>query len=167
MNPKIKNEINSLMFNSLEDEGFFKALELQYGSTIPLFHATDILSYESIKKYGLKIMEGSNFLHFGYSKQLYFQIGRSDYVDENRSILLKYDAPIDFLRVFCFVDLDNVTVKDADLVKFGINLDLITSEMKDFLKYYIWNDFNIEGMEIMIRENDGEEIDIIIPERIL
>ena len=80
---------------------------------------------------------------------------------------MKYDAPIDFLRVFCFVDLDNVTVKDTDLVKFGINLDLITSEMKDFLKYYIWNDFNIEGMEIMIRENDGEEIDIIIPERVL
>ena len=167
MEEEINQRIHELMFNSLEDDGFFKALELQYGKLIPLYHATDLGSYEKIKEEGLVLKEGSNYLHFGYSSQIYFQIGKSDYVDSYRSVLLKYNAPIKWLGQFAFADLDNVTVYDEDLLKFGISLDEITSEIRDFLKYYIWNEFKIEGMEIMIRDLDLGGIGQIFPERIL
>lgn len=166
MDKIIQSKIIQLIFNSLEDDGFFEALELQYGKVIPLYHATDLTSYEKIKEEGLVLKEGSNYLHFGYSSQIYFQIGRSDYVDSYRSVLLKYDAPIDWLGQFAFADLENVTVCDEDLLNFGICFEQITSEMKDFLKYYIWNEFKIEGMEIMIRDLDLVGIGEIFPERI-
>jgi hypothetical protein len=139
---------------------------LQYGKIIPLYHATDLSSYERIKEEGLVLKEGKNYLHWGYSSQLYFQIGRCDYLDSFRCVLLKYDAPIDWLAQFGFADLDNVSVQDEDLLKFGISLEQITSEMKDFLKYYIWNDFKFEGMEIMIKDLDMVGIGEIFPERI-
>jgi hypothetical protein len=161
-----KDKIFDMMFNSLEDDGFFKALELQYGKTIPLFHATDILSYERIKEEGLVLIEGKNYLNWGYSSQLYFQIGKCDYLDSFRCVLLKYGAPIDWLEQFAFADLDNVTVMDEDLEKYGVDLEQITSSMKDFLKYYIWNDFKIEGMEIMIMDLDLVGIGEIFPERV-
>lgn len=164
MEKTTNQRIHELMFNSYGDSGFFKALELLYGKLIPLYHATDVDSYEKIKEEGLVLQQGSNYLHFGYSSQIYFQIGRSDYVDSYRSVLLKYSAPIEWLGQFGFADLDNVTVPDEDLLKFGISLDEITSEMKDFLKYYIWNEFKIEGMEIMIMDLEG--IGGIFPERI-
>jgi hypothetical protein len=167
MEQTTNQRIHELMFNSLEDDGFFKALELQYGKVIPLYHATDLNSYEKIKEQGLVLQQGSNYLHFGFSSQIYFQIGKSDYVDSYRSVLLKYNAPIEWLGQFAFADLDNVTVYDEDLLKFGIPLEQITSEMKDFLKYYIWNEFKIEGMEIMIRDLDLGGIGQIFPERIL
>jgi hypothetical protein len=167
MNSKVDYEIKNIMFNSLEDDGFFKALELKYGKVVPLYHATDFESYQLIQTEGLKIMEGSNYLNWGYSKQLYFQIGKSDYVDNYRSILLRFNASIDWLSNFCFADLDNVTVNDKDLLEYGVNLNQISSEMKDFLKYYIWNEFNIDGMEIIIKENYIDEIGKIFPERIL
>ncbi|EOZ96158.1 hypothetical protein A33Q_2751 [Indibacter alkaliphilus LW1] len=155
------------MFNSFEIDGFFKALELQYGKRIPLYHATDISSYEMIKKEGLVLKEGKNSFHWGYSSQLYFQIGRSDYLDTYRSVLLKFNASIDWLGQFAFADLDNVIINDKDLLKFGICLEQITSEMKDFLKYYIWNDFMIEGMEIMIMDLNLVGIGEIFPERVV
>jgi hypothetical protein len=162
-----KDEINDLMFNSLEDDGFFKALELQFGKKIPLYHATDLSSYEKIKKEGLVLKESKNYLHWGNSSQLYFQIGRSDYLDSFRCVLLKYDAPIDWLAQFGFVDLDNATVIDEDLKKYGVDIEQTTSLMKDFLKYYIWNDFKIEGMEIMIVDLDSVGIGEIFPVRIV
>ena len=167
MEEEINQRIHELMFHSLEDDGFFKALELQYGKVIPLYHATDLDSYEKIKEEGLVLQQGSNYLHFGNPSQIYFQIGRSDYVDSYRSVLLKYNAPIEWLGQFGFADLDNVTVYDEDLLKFGIPLEQKTSEMKDFLKYYIWNEFKIEGMEIMIMDLDLGGIGQIFPERIL
>jgi hypothetical protein len=167
MKINLSKKINDLMFNSLEDDGFFKALELQYGKTVPLYHATDLLTFEKIKKEGLVLKKGKNYLQWGYSSQLYFQIGRSNYLDSHRSVLLKYEAPINWLAQFGFADLDNVTVTDDDLLKFGVCIEQITSEMKDFLKYYIWNDFKIEGMEIMIMDLNLVGIGEIFPERIL
>lgn len=162
-----KDKIYDLVFNSLKDDGFFKALELQYGETVPLYHATDLSSYERIKEEGLVLKEGKNYLHWGYSTQLYFQIGRSDYLDSFRCVLLKYEAPIDWLAQFAFADLDNVTVRDQNLEKYGADLKQITASMKDFLKYYIWNDFKFEGMEIMIMDLDLVGIGEIFPERIV
>ena len=161
-----KNKTNELMFDSLECDGFFEALELQYGETVPLYHATDESSYESIKIEGLKLMEGKNNLLWGRSSQLYFQIGCSDYLDDFRCVLLKYDAPINWLAKFAYADPGNVKVTDEDLLKYGVCLDKITSEMKDFLEYYIWNDFKIEGMEIIIKDPDLEGIGEIFPQRI-
>lgn len=155
------------MFNSFEDDGFFRALELQYGKTIPLYHATDLLSYERIEKEGLVLKEGKNYTHWGFSSQLYFQIGKFDYLDDFRCVLLKYEAPIDWLAEFGFADLDNVTVRDEDLEKYGVSLESITSEMKDFLKYYIWNGFSFEGMEIMIMDINLVGIGEIFPERVI
>lgn len=165
MEKTTNQRIHELMFNSYGDSGFFKALELLYGKLIPLYHATDGDSYEKIKEEGLVLHQGSNYLHFGNPSQIYFQIGRSDYVDSYRSVLLKYNAPIEWLGQFGFADLDNVTVYDEDLLQFGISLDEITSEMKDFLKYYIWNEFKIKGMEIMLRDEGGEGIGEIWAER--
>ncbi|RZS95215.1 hypothetical protein [Cecembia calidifontis] len=162
-----KDKIYELMFNPLEDDAFFKALEIQYGKTVPLYHATDLSSYEKIKEEGLVLKEGKNYLHWGYSGQLYFQIGKSDYLDSFRCVLLKYEAPIDWLAQFGFADMDNVTVIDDDLEKYGVDLEQITSSMRDFLKYYIWNDFKIEGMEIAIMDLDLVGIGEIFPERIL
>lgn len=160
-------KIHQLMFNSMEDDGFFEALELEYGKIIPLYHATDESSYEQIKKEGLVLKEGKNYLHWGYSSQLYFQIGKSDYVDSYRSVILKYEAPIEWLAKFCYADLDNVTTTDEDLEAYGICLDSISTEMNDFLKYYVWNDFKIEGMEIMIVDRDLWGIGEVRVERVL
>lgn len=45
MKSKLRREIKALMFDSSEDKGFFKALELQYGKTVPLYHAIHLVSY--------------------------------------------------------------------------------------------------------------------------
>lgn len=161
------SEETQLMLKSSEDYDFFDALELQYGKTIPLYHATDESSYQQIKKEGLVLKEGKNSLHWGYSCQLYFQIGRSDYVDSFRSVLLKYEAPIVWLAEFAYADLDNVTIKDEDLESLGVDLESITSEMKDLLKSYVWNRFNFEGIEIMIIDVNFVGIEEIFPDRVL
>lgn len=162
-----QSETTQLMFNSLGDDGFFDALELQYGRTIPLYHATDEFTYQQIKNEGLVLKEGKNSLHWGDSCQLYFQIGRSDYIDSFRSVLLKYEAPIDWLAEFAYADLDNVTIKDEDLESLGVDLESITTEMKDFLKSYVWNRFNFEGMEIMIMDVNFVGIGEVFPDRVL
>ena len=166
MDFELNNAIKKLMLNSIEEDGFFKALELQYGKVIPLYHATDLSSYIRIKKEGLTLREGKNYQNWGYSSQIYFQIGRSDYLDSFRSVLLKYEAPVDWLAEFAYADLDNVTIKDEDLDSFDVDLESITTEMKDFLKSYIWNDLKIKGMEIMIMDLDLVGFGEVFPEKV-
>jgi hypothetical protein len=69
-----KDKINDLMFNSLEDDGFFKALELQYGNTVPLYHATDLLSYERIKEEGLVLKVSKKFLNLMLHSHPHYQV---------------------------------------------------------------------------------------------
>lgn len=166
MDLKEKN-IQSIMLQATGIDGLIKSLEIEYGSLVPLYHATTIENYEHIQKEGLKATEGKNYLSFSRSSQLYFQIGKSDYVDDHRSILLKFDAPLVLIEKFAFADLDNVDTKDQELLDHGVDINYISSDMADFIRYFIWNGMKLKGMEIMLRDDDGEGIGEMWPERLL
>ena len=164
---QIQNQIKSHILNTIELEGIMAALEIQYGKTIPLYHATSPENFEKIRKVGLKMSFGKNALHFGKSEQLYFQIGKSDYVDSHRSVLIRFDVSLDFFEKYACADLDNVTITEKDLQDLNIDTDSICSEAKDFIKYFVWNGMKLEGMEIMLVDIDGEGIGGLWGERVI
>jgi hypothetical protein len=153
-----EENIQSIMLQATGIDGLIKALEIEYGSLVPLYHATTTENYEHIQKEGLKIMEGKNYLSFSRSSQLYFQIGKSDYVDDHRSILLKFDAPLDLIEEFAYADLDNVDTNDEELLEHGVDINQVSSDMADFIRYFVWNGMKLEGMEIILRDEGGEGI---------
>ncbi len=152
-----QDKIKNIIFGSLEVEGFIKALKVQYGELVPLYHATTLENSKIIDSEGLKLTFGKNFKHFGSQEQIYFQIGKSDYIDDHRCVLYRWDAPLDFLAQYACADMDSVNeIEDEELIKIGIDAENVCSEMRDFIKSFIYNGMKLEGMELIITNTDED-----------
>ncbi len=160
----VLDKVKEIILSSDDLDGFANALRLQYGNTVPLFHATTIELSKIIDAEGLKLTDGKNRISWSSDKNLYFQIGKSDYVDSDRCVLYKWDAPVDFVYNYAYADLDNVDTSEEDLEALGIDVDGVSSEMKDVMCYFVWNDMQLHGMELLIMDvNEDGNFPVIRP----
>jgi hypothetical protein len=151
----INNKIKEIILNGYEFDSFIEALELKYGQTIPLYHATTLENAEIIDKEGIRPVNGKNYKSFSSNPFVYFQIGKSDYIDDSRCVLYKWDAPIEAMN-YADADMDGVNVSEDDLEKMGIDVDDIASDMRDIIRYFIWNDMKLDGMELIFTDLGGD-----------
>lgn len=152
----IDNKVKELMFNSDEWDGFIEALKVKYGNIISLYHATTIENSNIIDQEGFRLTFGKNKKSWAHEPLIYFQIGKSDYVDSSRSVLYRLDVPVEFIEQYGYIDMDGVNTTDEELMSYGVEFEGMSSDMKEAVEYFIWNDLSLDGMEIMIQDRDGE-----------
>lgn len=141
--------------NYYSEDILVDCLRMKYGEVVPLFHATDEGSVEMINKEGLRPVEWSN--NRTTSDQcVYFQIGKSDYVASNRPVLYKWDCPLEYFARYAYIDSDSVYTLDEDLEEMGFDIDGISSDSREFLSYFVANDYKLEGMEIFFANRDDD-----------
>lgn len=163
----VDEKIKDIIMSGYEFDSFTTALEIKFGNTVPLFHATSEEKAAIIDQEGLKLTFGKNYKSFAHEENLYFQIGHSDYQDSYRSVIYKWDAPIDFISSYAEADMDNVTITGEDLQKLGIDIDNISSDMRDVISYFVWNNYSLDGMELLItNRNNDSDFPVIHPTRI-
>jgi hypothetical protein len=142
--------IKDMILNGSDFDDWIEAVKLKYGEMIPLYHATTKEMSEIIDKEGFKLTYGRNYKSFSPEPLIYFQLGKSDYVSTNRSVLYKIEVPIEFLYN-ADIDMDNPDVSDEELSEYVDmdNWDNLPYEIKDAIRYFIWNDFKLEGTELL------------------
>lgn len=148
-------QIKNIVLNAKDMGDIVKAMSLRYGNTIPLYHATTHDKLNLINKNGLKLTKGKNYKSFSDNNNLYFQIGKSDYLSDNRSVLYKWDAPLDFISKFAYADMDNVNIDDQILKNLGVDINNLDTDTLDFIKYFVWNNMSFDGMELLIMDTNG------------
>jgi len=153
-------KVKDIILNSYDIDGFIEALRLKYGNTVPLYHATTEENAKIIDREGFKLTDGANYKSWSREPIMYFQIGKSDYVASNRPVLYRLDAPLDFISAYAYADMDSAYTEDEELEKLGIeNVDNFpSSDMLDIIRYFVWNDMKLDGMELLIadRNEDGD-----------
>ena len=165
LNENKNSDISNIILTANDWDGFISAVQIQYGNIIPIYHATTIENSKIIDKVGFKLVQGKNYLSFSKDDILYFQLGKSDYVSTNRPVLYELEVPIDFLDN-CDIDMDNVDINDYEISKY-INLDSfndLNSDVRDVIKYYIWNNLKLEGFELILHDrylDDNVGIDFL------
>jgi hypothetical protein len=144
-------QIKDVILNGTDFDDWIRAIKMQYGDIVPLFHATTKENSKLIDKEGFKLVDGKNYKSFGKEPILYFQIGKSDYQAKNRPVLYRLDVPFDFLY-HAEIDMDGPNISDEILFKYvdEETWDDLPYEIKDAIKYFIWNDFKLDGTEIFI-----------------
>lgn len=145
--------VKNLILNATDWDDFLQAVETKYGKIIPIYHATTIEKSKIIDREGFKLVQGKNYTSFSKEKNLYFQLGKSDYVSSNRPIVYKFQLPVSFLN-YCDIDMDSVSISDSTLSKY-INLDIfdeMESDIKDVIQYFIWNKLKLDGFELILQE---------------
>ena len=163
---QVDEQIKQIMVSGNDLDALEKALRLKYGNYVPLFHATDIETAKLIDAEGLKLTYGKNRKSFSDDLNLYFQIGKSDYVSSNRPVLYKWNAPVEFITNFGYADMDNVDIDESDLETMGINASHMSSEFGDFLLYFVWNNMSLDGMELLIMNVNDSSFPEIRPQKI-
>lgn len=160
----VDERIKEKILNGTDFDDWIDAVIMKYGDVVPLYHATTEEASQIIDKEGFKLQEfGKNYKSFGSEPILYFQLGKSDYVSSNRPVLYKIEVPVDFLYN-AEIDMDNPDVSDEELSKY-VDMDGFEDlpyEIKDAITYFIWNDFKLEGTELMFTnrfmENPDEDL---------
>jgi len=158
-----EDTIREIILNSREWDDFTKAVKLQYGSIIPLYHATTHEISEIIDREGFKLVVGNNRISWAKEDILYFQLGKSDYVSDIRPVLYRYDVPLEFLNN-CDIDMDNVSLDIDEILKY-VNVDgvdeweEIPSDVREFIEYFIWNDFKLEGFELIATDRFTDDLE--------
>lgn len=149
-----------------DDDILEDCLRMKYGRIIPLFHATDEESAAIIEKEGLRPVEWAKNRTTG-DVCVYFQIGRCDYIDDDRSVLFKWDCPLEYFGAYVYVDVDSVYTSDEELEEMGFDVDAMASEARDFLSYFVANEYKLEGMEIFFaNRNEDPDFPKMMAERI-
>lgn len=148
--------ISDIIFNASDWEDYLKAIEQQYGNIIPLYHATNEENAKIIEKDGFKFIHGKNYISFSSEPFIYFQLGKSDYVSDNRPILFRVNVPIDFLNN-CEIDMDGVNIGKDDVKEYVKDIDVLPSDVSDAILYFIWNNFKLDGTEFIIYETDPDK----------
>ena len=165
----IDEQVKDIILNAYDVDGFVKALRVKYGNFVPLYHATTPERSKIIDKEGLILTSGGNRISWANEDNLYFQIGRSDYVSDERSVLYRYDAPLSFISAYAYADMDGVSISEDDEEVQAVAPDIETdsAEIRDIKLYFIDNNFTVEGMELLIMNvNDDPNFPIIRPLRI-
>ena len=155
-----QNEIKNKIFNATDFDDWIEAVRMKYGNIIPLYHATTKEKSKIIDKDGFKLTYGKNYKSFGREAIIYFQLGKSDYLSSNRPVLYRLDVPIDFLYN-ADIDMDNPTISDEEISKY-VDMeywDDLPYEIKNAIKYFIWNDFKLEGTELIISNRFTQDTD--------
>ncbi len=159
----INNEIKNKILNATDFDDWIEAVKLKYGNIIPLYHATTKEISKIIDEEGFKLTYGKNYKSFTREPIIYFQLGKSDYVSSNRPVLYRLDAPINFLYN-AVIDMDNPNISEKEILKY-VDMEHwngLPYEIKDAIKYFIWNDFKLDGTELLISnrflQNTNENI---------
>lgn len=160
-NKERDKKVRDIILNATEWDDFLRALAVKYGDTVPLYHATTKETAEIIDREGFKLTYGKNYKSFTPEELIYFQIGHSDYQASNRPVVYRVDVPIDFIAEFADIDMDNVDISDEDLADVGVDMEYfedMSYEIKDAIRYYVWNNMTLDGMELLItdRNNVGD-----------
>jgi hypothetical protein len=158
-NENVDNKVKDIILNAEDWDDFINALEVKFGDTVPLYHATTKEVSKIIDREGYKLTYGKNYKSFAKEPLIYFQIGHSDYQSSNRPVVYRVDVPIDFFR-FVDIDMDSVNTSDEDLINAGVDMeswnDWFFSDIKDVIKYFVWNNMTLDGMELLITDRDDE-----------
>jgi hypothetical protein len=156
----IDDDVTNTILNGSDWDDFIKALELKYGKTIPLYHATTEETSKVIDKEGFKLTYGKNYISFVNEPIMYFQIGQSDYKSSNRPVVYRMDVPLEFISKYANIDMDNVNITEEELKKVGVDFeywDDMSSDIRDVISYFVWNGLTLDGMELLISDRDSEE----------
>lgn len=151
-------KVRDIILNATEWDDFLSALAVKYGDTVPLYHATTKETAEIIDREGFKLTYGKNYKSFTPEELIYFQIGHSDYQASNRPVVYRLDVPIDFIAEFADIDMDNVDISDEDLADVGVDMEYfeeMSYEIKDAIRYYVWNNMTLDGMELLITDRNN------------
>lgn len=160
-----------MVWNAVSWDDCIKAIQAQYGNVVPLFHATTEENAKIIEKEGLKLTYGKNYKHFGEQKNLYFQIGKSDYQSSERNVIFRYDAPIYFIAKYAYADMDSISVS-VEQVNELIGRDIEdrgevnSGDAMDFIMAFVNNGNKLEGLELLIHSED-EDFPEIRPIRVV
>ena len=162
----VEEKVKNIMLEASGLEDVLEAFQLQYGDSIPLFHATTEELAEIIDKEGLKLVNGNNRIHFGSQEQLYCQVGHSEYISDVRPILYKFDVDIEFMLKYANADMDTIQVSNetSDYIE-KIHEEGVDSDACDFIAYYISNDYKLDGMELILLDS-GDNFPVIHPIRV-
>jgi len=155
-----KDRIKEIVWEANDWDDCVEAIQMQYGNIVPLFHATTPENALIIDKEGLKLTPGGNRTHFGYQENLYFQIGKSDYLGGERTVLYRYDAPIDFILQYCQADTDSINYSEEEVSNIiGRDItdrsEVLSSDAEEFIHAFVSNDNKLLGLELIALENDG------------
>ena len=147
----LDEKIKDIILNAVDFDDWIKAVRLQYGDVVPLYHATTKENSKLIDKEGFKLVDGKNYISFSREPLLYFQIGKSDYQSDSRPVIYRLDVPIDFLYN-TDIDMDGPNISKETLFKYvdEETWDDLPSEIRDIIIYFIWNDFKLNGTEIIV-----------------
>jgi hypothetical protein len=148
-----QDEVKNKILNGTDFDDWIEAVRIQYGNVVPLYHATTKDISKIIDNEGFKLTHGKNYKSFTHEPIMYFQIGKSDYVSSNRPILYRLDVPIDFLYN-TDIDMDNPDISDEEISRYVDmeDWDDLPYEIKDAITYFIWNNFKLEGTELLISD---------------
>ena len=72
----LDEKIKDIILNGVDFDDWIKAVRLQYGDVVPLYHATTKENSKLIDKEGFKLVDGKNYISFSREPLLYFQIGK-------------------------------------------------------------------------------------------
>lgn len=149
----IDKKIKDIILNATDFDDWITAVKLKYGDTVPLFHATTEEKAKKIDQEGFKLTYGKNYKSFTNEKLIYFQLGSSNYISDLRPVLYRLDVPINFLYN-ADIDMDGPDVTDNELSKYvDMNsFDELPTDIKDVIIYFIWNDFKLEGTELIFTD---------------
>jgi hypothetical protein len=155
-----KDRIKEIVWKANDWDDCVRAVQMQYGNIVPLFHATTTENALIIDKEGLKLTEGGNRKHIGYQENIYFQIGKSDYLSGERSVLYRYDAPIEFILKYCYADTDSINYSEEEVSEIiGRDItdrsEVLSSETEEFIHAFVSNGNKLLGLELIALENDG------------
>lgn len=167
----VEAEVKNTIINAQDVDDFVEALRIQYGDTIPLYHATDADTAAIIDKEGFKLTPGKNYVSYAKEPLIYFQIGKSDYQADNRPVLYRLDVPLSFIEKYANADMDGINISDSELEDAGVDMDGfedLPSEIKDIIRYFVQRDMKLEGMELLIadRMEDGNIFKGLKPVRV-
>jgi len=153
----VDEKVKDIIINASDYDSFIYALKVKYGEIIPLYHATTTENSKIIDEEGFKLVQGKNRIYMGHEPFLYFQIGHSDYVSSERSVLYRTDVPLEFMWEFS-IDCDSCYASDEDLVKAGVisNIDDIDnfedevdSDTQELIRYFVDCGMTLDGMEVI------------------
>jgi hypothetical protein len=162
----ILERVKDIIWNASNLEDIMSAIKLQYGNTIPLYHATTPEIAKIIDKEGLKQVNGRNAKHWGEQSNLYLQIGKSDYVNgDERPILYRYDASIDFIMSHCNADMDNISYSNQEISKIIgrdiTNRDVVEDvDTEEFIIAFVYNNNKLEGLELLLISENLPEMKV-------
>ncbi len=161
--------IRDMVLGATDWTDWLDAVRVEYGETVPLFHATTEEAAAEVDRVGFRLSEGGDRTSFGGGSTLYFQLGKSSYFAPNRPVLFRVDVPVSFL-MHAQIDMDSVGATEEEARRHVQYFDELDTDVRDAIQYFVGNGMSLDGTELVFRDSAFDEPDSafegILPVRI-